>query len=476
MEPLSALLPPWFSVLPPRLRTRFLPPSVFDTLAIDRLTNAVLMNNWARTFSCTPQRILFPESPEHVQSIVRAARAAQAHVKVVGRAHSPSDLACTSDTLVSLAKMRSVIHTDVDCATVTVEAGVVLADLHLHLAKHDLAISNLGAVSDVTIAGVISSGTHGSGANFGILSTMILELDIVVADGRLLTCSRSENAELFAAAQCGLGAFGIITRVKLQCERAFLLWERSTPTTLTEALERLPELITSSEHTKILWYPYTDHAVIIEADRARTLQKTKPPSAISSLWSHHLVQFAYWLSTFRPAWLVPLCNRLFVRLLLSNATSRVDDSYRIFNFDVLFQQYVSEWAIDWVDAPAALRRIRSAIHDNPDIHAHFPIEVRFVRRDAIPLSPCYGRDSCFIGIIMYRPYGKPVQTEPYWSEYERIMRDFAGRPHWAKAHKLEAEQFRQLYPCFDAMAQLRAQLDSSGIFLNDNLRRVFGLR
>ena len=79
-----------------------------------------------------------------------------------------------------------------------------------------------------------------------------------------------------------------------------------------------------------------------------------------------------------------------------------------------------------------LTELRRFLDTNPDVHVHFPVEVRFVAADEIYLSPAYGRDSCYINIIMYRPYGKHVPYNEWWQAYEKIVREAGGRPHWAK--------------------------------------------
>jgi len=98
--------------------------------------------------------------------------------------------------------------------------------------------------------------------------------------------------------------------------------------------------------------------------------------------------------------------------------------------------------------------------------AHFPIEVRFVKGDDILLSPAYGQDVCFIGIIMYRPHGREIPREKYWQGFERIMFQLGGRPHWAKTHQLKESELRQVYPRLDEFLALRKKLDPKGIFVN----------
>lgn len=138
---------------------------------------------------------------------------------------------------------------DRDKLRVVVQGGMTLHALHKHLDAHDLAVSNLGSISDQSIAGVISTATHGTGLTFGCLSTQVLSLDMMLADGSRVRCSRNENQELFLATSCGLGATGLIMRVTLQVERAFRLQESHVPFEFDEVVGRLDELFAASEHT-----------------------------------------------------------------------------------------------------------------------------------------------------------------------------------------------------------------------------------
>src|SRR5437016_2796278 len=83
-------------------------------------------------------------------------------------------------------------------------------------------------------------------------------------------------------------------------------------------------------------------------------------------------------------------------------------------------------------APVAIMELKRWIESSQNINVLFPVEVRFVKGDDLYLSPAFGRDSCFINIIMYRPYGKDVNYRTYWDAYEKIMKNSGGRPHWAK--------------------------------------------
>ena len=243
------------------------------------------------------------------------------------------------------------------------------------MAQHGLAVRNLGAISEQAIGGLISTGTHGSGERFGIIATdvrpcaspppahivssrahlrhfptrrlaQVVELRLILANGQAVTCSLTEEPDLFQAARCGLGALGVISTVTLRLEPAFRLRERRLTQSLERTLADLPELRASSEHFKFLWYPHTDDAVLFALDR--TTQPIERPSASyvqDQIVNHHLLESLLYVASFRPA-LVPAINRLYYNTQLRGQKSiRVDNSVDVFNFDCLFKQYVSEWAI-----------------------------------------------------------------------------------------------------------------------------------
>ncbi|KAH0517273.1 L-gulonolactone oxidase [Microtus ochrogaster] len=190
--------------------------------------------NWAKTYGCCPEMYYQPTSVEEVREVLALARQQNKRVKVVGGGHSPSDIACTDGFMIHMGKMNRVLQVDTKKKQVKVEAGILLADLHLQLDKHGLAMSNLGAVSDVTIAGVIGSGTHNTGIKHGILATQVVALTLMTADGTVLECSESSNVDVFQAARVHLGCLGIILTVTLQCVPQFHLQETSFPSTLKE--------------------------------------------------------------------------------------------------------------------------------------------------------------------------------------------------------------------------------------------------
>ncbi|XP_027566084.2 L-gulonolactone oxidase-like [Pipra filicauda] len=335
-----------------------------------------------------------------------------------------------------------------------------------------IPIPSLGAVSEVSAAGVIGTGTHNTGIGHGILPTQVVALTLLLASGEILECSEAANPEVFQAARLHLGCLGIVLSVTFQCVPEFRLREVAFPSTLPQVLEQLEEHLERSQYFRFLWFPHSDHVRIIYQDPT-----DRPPCSSSSwIWDYavgyYLLEFLLWISTFIPA-LVPWINRCFFRLLFSSRVEKVARSHRIFNYECRFRQHVQDWAIPIGKTREALLELREALDAVPGLRAHFPVEVRFSKGDEVWLSPCFRRDSAFINVILYRPYGKAVPIREYWSTYERIMRKHDGRPHWAKAHSCTRKELEKMFPAFPKFCSVREKLDPTGIFLNSYLEKVF---
>ncbi|XP_072842189.2 L-gulonolactone oxidase [Pogona vitticeps] len=432
----------------------------------------VRFQNWAKTYGSSPELYFQPATVDEVKEILALARQKNKKVKVVGGGHSPSDIACTDDFMVQMGKMNKILTVDKEKKQVTVEAGILLRDLNVELSKHGLALPILGAVSEVAAAGVIGTATHNTGIRHGILATQVVSLTLLTASGEILECSKSVNPDLYQAACVHLGCLGILLTVTFQCVPEFYLQETTFPSTLQEVLDNLDSHLKKSEYFRFLWFPHSENVSVIYQDHTN-----KPPSS-STTWfwdyavGYYLLEFLLWISTFLP-FLVPWINRFFFWLLFTSKVENVNVSYKIFNYECRFKQHVQDWAIPIEKTKEALLELKEVLENNPKVVAHYPVEVRFTREDDFLLSPCFQRDSCYLNIIMYRPYGKDVPHLDYWLAYEGIMKKFGGRPHWAKAHTCTRKDFERMYPSFQKFCSIREKLDPRGMFMNTYLEKVF---
>ena len=173
--------------------------------------------NWDGSLACRPGHFYQPESEEEVLGIVREASDVGGTVRTVGAGHSWSPLVLTDDTLINLDKLDRVVSVDAEQQRVTVQAGIRIKELNRLLPRYGLAMRNLGSIGEQSIAGAISTATHGTGIKLGALHTQVVGIELVTGEGGLLSISEETDPELMAATRVSLGALGVITQVTIQC-------------------------------------------------------------------------------------------------------------------------------------------------------------------------------------------------------------------------------------------------------------------
>jgi len=425
--------------------------------------------NWGRNQTCSPVATELPRSELEVVEAVARARVAGQTVKVVGSGHSFTDIACTDGRLLSIDLLDRVVAVDHEACTITVEAGMAIRRLNHELAERGLALSNMGDIDSQTIAGAISTGTHGTGARFGGLATFLRAMEMVTADGEVLRCSPDEEPDVFHTARVGLGALGVVTKVTLQCEPAFNLHHIERPRRLPDVLASLDEEVQANDHFEFYWLPHTDSCAIIANNRTEdaTLEKSAYKTWRAEVFYPNFF-FGALVAAGRavPRTVPRIAGVVAGTLGTTELTKRSD---RIFVSTRLIRFIEMEYAIPREHAAEAVLAVRDMV-DEKGFRVSFPVEVRFVAADDIPLSMASGRESCFIAVHMARG----VDHEPYFRSVESIMDRFGGRPHWGKLHHQEAATLETRYPEWSRFRDVRARLDPDGRFRNAYLDRVLG--
>jgi L-gulono-1,4-lactone dehydrogenase len=194
--------------------------------------------NWAGTATAAPARWCRPRSEAEISAAVKDAVAAGLPVRALGSGHSFTAAAATSGVALDLSGWTGITAADTGTGLVTVRSGTTLRALNAELGGLGLAMANLGDIDAQTLAGALSTGTHGTGARLGGLATQVEALELVLADGSVVTCSASSRPELFAAARVSLGALGVITAVTLRCVPSFTLLADERPVPVEEVLEQ----------------------------------------------------------------------------------------------------------------------------------------------------------------------------------------------------------------------------------------------
>lgn len=150
---------------------------------------------------------------------------------------------------------------------VVAQSGITLHALHAHLDAHGLAMMNVGSISDQTLGGIVTTATHGSGIDYGVISTHVMSLIVLLADGSRANCSRQENPELFIASICGLGCTGLLLSIQLQVEPSFRLKEVSETLSFDDTVRSIDAIAHASQHVRLWWFPAAGVVRVGSADR-----------------------------------------------------------------------------------------------------------------------------------------------------------------------------------------------------------------
>ncbi|WP_435877799.1 D-arabinono-1,4-lactone oxidase [Streptomyces kurssanovii] len=425
--------------------------------------------NWAGTVVSRPAREVRPASVEELADAVRSAVAEGLRVKTVGTGHSFTAIAATDGLLIRPDLMTGIRRIDRSEMTVTVESGTPLKRLNTALAREGLSLTNMGDIMEQTVAGATSTGTHGTGRDSASIAAQIKGLELVTADGAVLTCSEKENPEVFAAARIGLGALGVVSAITFAVEPVFLLTAREEPMSFDRVLADFEALHAENEHFEFYWFPHTGNCNTKRNNRSSG--PAAPPGRVGGwiedeLLSNGAFQVACSLGRAVPA-AVPAIARLSSRAL--SARTYTDIPYKVFTSPRRVRFVEMEYAVPREAAVTALRELRAMIERSP-LRIGFPVEVRTAPADDITLSTASGRETAYIAVHMYR--GTPYRS--YFTAVESIMTAHGGRPHWGKIHTRDARYFAEAYPRFGEFTALRDHLDPDRVFQNPYLRRVLG--
>ncbi len=425
-------------------------------------------SNWAGNQTCAPQAVRTPRSEEEIVAAVRDAARTGQRVKCVGAGHSFTPIACTDGVMLDLREHRRVLHHDPTTNEVTVEAGISLRQLCEELDRLGLALENMGDIGYQSIAGATATATHGTGWRFGNLSSRITGMRLVDGDGVVHDLRAGEHEDLLGPARVGLGALGVVSAVTIQAVPAFRLHAVEEPMRIEGILEDFDGFMSSTDHVEFYWVPHTSWA--LTKRNTRTSDPAAPRSAVRTFTDEVLLQNVAFgtlcrLGRLKPDWIPRLA-----KILPSTGRSEyVERSDKVFTSPRLVHFYEMEYAIPREAVPEAIERLRALV-DRLGIQLSFPVEVRVVAEDDIPLSTASGRATGYIAVHVYR--GTPYDA--YFQGVAQIMDSYGGRPHWGKMHFLGARDLAERYPGWDAFQAARRALDPEGRFANPYLERVLG--
>lgn len=246
------------------------------------------MKNWAGNVKWNPAELCYPKTEHEIQKIVIRAANDHKSIRLIGTGHSFSKLCETDQIMISLDNYQGLISTDKQLCQATVKAGTKLNVLGDLLFQEGMAMENLGDIDVQSIAGTISTGTHGTGKEFGTISTQIIALKFINGKGEIVNCSTTENKELFLAAQVSLGVLGIITEVTIQCIPNYKLALYTEKENLESVLLSLDERNSNNRNFEFYWFPYTS-TVFTKTSNEVSESKVDKINAFN-YWSEYFIE------------------------------------------------------------------------------------------------------------------------------------------------------------------------------------------
>jgi hypothetical protein len=224
-------------------------------------------SNWSGQEKSYPDVVVHPGDTAAVVAAVERARSARTTVKMVGTGHSFTGIGTPGRTMLRPERMSGIVAVDRDAMTATALAGTPLHVLNTELERLGLSLHNMGDIADQTLAGAISTGTHGTGGVAAGLSAQVAGLELVTGTGEVLTATPDDNADVLELARIGLGALGVLTTITFRVEPLFLLEAHEQPMTWDHALGSFDELASTHHHVDLYWFPHTDRVVAKQNDR-----------------------------------------------------------------------------------------------------------------------------------------------------------------------------------------------------------------
>jgi alditol oxidase len=412
------------------------------------------MRNWAGNYTFRARRIHEPRSIEETQEIVRAAT----QLNVLGSRHSFNDIADTDGDLISLAALPRTIEIDLAGETVTIDGGIRYGELCAALHGAGRALHNLASLPHISVAGACATGTHGSGDRHGNLSTAVLAMEIVRADGEVETID-GRHADVLAAAAVSLGALGVVTRLTLRTEPAFDVRQDVYEDLSVDAFVDHFETLASQADSVSFFTEWTGAGLDQVWLKRRVIadEAFEPPADLhgatrSTTERHPIRRMPADACTAQLGVVGPWHERL--------------PHFRMDHTPSSGEEIQSEYFVGRGDAVAAflaLRGIRRQLARVIQVS-----EVRTIAADDLWLSPATGRATVAFHFTWKPDPGAVAAILPL---VEHALEPFQPRPHWGKVFTMTPAEVRARYPQLPAFVRVARSFDPEGTFRNAFLRR-----
>lgn len=445
------------------------------TISKPEMRTGVNFRNWSGSVNTSPAAFYYPATVEEVQHIVRTLPAGET-VRTVGGGHSFTSVAAGTQSMISLDKLAGIVRIDPETKRVRFLAGTRLHRIPEYLQPFGLALANQGDIDVQSVAGAISTSTHGTGIEWTGFAGTVTGLSLIDADGNRREYSIDSDPDALRLVTVSLGTLGVIVEVELQCVDAFDLLAEEGAESLDAVLDSWEANSRAVDHYEAFWFPHTDRAMVKSNTRLAPGAPApggdpKVRGRITRFIEDDLIgngAFAAALAVARAVpKATPMLNSVAAGAMAANRyRSRAHD---VFATPRRVRFHETEFAVPLENGPEAVREIRREL-DRRNWLIPFPLELRVTAADDVALSTSTGRESMYIAFHVPRA----MNPHEYFPAVQDILKAAGGRPHWGKMHTLGREDFSEMYPRFDEFCALREHMDPARKFGSEHLTRLFG--
>jgi len=414
--------------------------------------SAAHRTNWAGNLVYSTDHLHTAASVPEVQQIVKSCT----RLKALGARHSFNNIADSTENQISLKQFDHMVL-DPGARTVTVGAGVTYGQLAPYLESSGFALHNLASLPHISVAGACATATHGSGSKNGNLSTAVSALELVTADGQLITLSRAHDGDRFLGAVVGLGALGVVTSVTLDVLPTFQMTQLIYENLSISQLQHNLDTIFASGYSVSLFTDWQNHRigqVWIKRRVEPNVTHQNPPqfygAKLATQKLHPIPGHSAESCTEQLGIPGPWYERLphFKMNFTPSSGAELQTEY----FVPREKGY---------EAILAVEQLRDRI--TPHL---FVTELRTIDADNLWMSPCYQRPSMTLHFTW----------KPEWPEVKKILplieaklAPFQARPHWAKLFTVPPSHLKELYAKMPDFKTLVQQYDPTAKFRNQFL-------
>lgn len=438
--------------------------------------------NWAQNAPLGDrQRLRRPQSEAELQQLVAAH---PGKIRVVGSRLAPGrmlEIGSDDDLLLDLSALTGLISSNDE--SVTFAGATLLSDLYETLTDMDrMLASSPGVISVQTLAGAISTGTHGQGLQQSSLADEALMIRLLLADGSVREFTR-DDAE-FGAVQVAMGALGIITAVTLRTQpsQVFTCFKDAVSADTLE--QDLPTWNHDFPLSKAWWFVDDKQMHIWNARQATSEEEAlyrqnkgevvkQAESEVNSQLNQTIDQTLEHMH--RDTQIRGEGGKQFRTVTRFRDFSDVTgDIYQLFCRGIAVPQINVEIGVPLAKTPQIISKIKQWYAENQP-HMHYPIILRCTGASSAWLSPSADHETCFFGFVVYYADDGSLSEAGlhFLTEVEKLLAAEGGRPHWGKYYNQALYNWREIYPHWDAFRDLRHQLDPQQKFSNRYLTELF---